>query len=163
MEYNSVYKFVAPKMQLSQEASKKYESAMGALKIVQDKVAKMERAMAAVNAKLQAAMDEKAEVKAKADACETKMGLANRLVGGLASEGVRWKENVLKLQDKGRTLVGDTLLSAAFTSYIGAFSMNFRIDLWKNMWIPDMLERGVPLKEGIHPMDLLADESSMSA
>jgi len=35
-------------------------------------------------------------------------------------------------------MIGNALVSAAFVSYIGPFSYDFRAMLWKNTWIPDM-------------------------
>lgn len=41
---------------------------------------------------------------------------ANRLVGGLASENVRWAEAVAEYMQQGTTLPGDILLVTAFIS-----------------------------------------------
>jgi dynein heavy chain len=56
-------------------------------------------------------------------------------------------------------MIGDALVSAAFVSYIGPFSANFRSYLWKDQWIPDMLERKVPSTIGIDPLGVLANDS----
>ena len=55
--------------------------------------------------------------------------LANRLVGGLASENVRWAEAVQGFKEQEKTLPGDTLLITAFISYVGCFTKRYRLIL----------------------------------
>lgn len=62
--------------------------------------------------------------------------LANRLVGGLASENVRWAESVENFKVQGTTLPGDVLLTTAFVSYVGCFIKKYRVDLMDNQWLP---------------------------
>jgi len=54
------------------------------------------------------------------------LDLANRLVNGLSDENKRWKDNVVTYKNEKMTMIGDALVSAAFVSYIGPFSANFR-------------------------------------
>jgi dynein heavy chain len=42
--------------------------------------------------------------------------LANRLVGGLAAENVRWAESIKNFKTQELTLPGDVLLTTAFVS-----------------------------------------------
>jgi dynein heavy chain len=56
-------------------------------------------------------------------------------------------------------MIGDALVSAAFVSYIGPFSAGFRVSLWKNTWLPDILEKKIPFTEGIDPLMVLANAS----
>jgi hypothetical protein len=49
--------------------------------------------------KLAEAEEKKRQVEARAEALNAKLDLANRLVGGLADENKRWKENVIILTD----------------------------------------------------------------
>ena len=62
--------------------------------------------------------------------------LANRLVGGLASENVRWAESVEAFKESAKTLPGDVLLTTAFVSYVGCFIKRYRVDLMDNQWLP---------------------------
>lgn len=105
---------------------------------------------------------EKQKVENEAAACLARLDLANRLVGGLSSENKRWGEEIDRLKSSETNLVGDTLLSSAFTSYIGAFDGKFRLRLWKDMWLPDMISREIPFTEGIKPLDMLTDEASIA-
>ena len=58
-----------------------------------------------------------------------------RLVGGLASEKVRWAESVQKFKEEEKTLAGDVLLTASYLSYVGCFGRSYRIDLLEQQWL----------------------------
>lgn len=58
-----------------------------------------------------------------------------RLVGGLASEKVRWAESVEKFKQEEMTLAGDVLLTASYLSYVGCFGKSYRVDLLENKWL----------------------------
>ena len=55
--------------------------------------------------------------------------------------------------------MGNVLISSAFVSYIGAFNAVFRNILWKETWLVDIIERGIPVTEGVDPLGELTDES----
>lgn len=42
------------------------------------------------------------------------------------------------------TMIGDAVMSAAFVSYIGPFSADFRQDLWENVWLGDIQAKSIP-------------------
>ena len=104
-------------------------------------------------------LGEKNALVAKAEATQKRANLANRLVNGLSSEGKRWKEDMGKLDEKMRLLVGDVLVSSSFVAYIAPFSRQFRDSLVDEKWKPEMLAGGVPLTAGFDPMNLLTDSS----
>lgn len=56
-------------------------------------------------------------------------------------------------------LVGDSLLSAAFVSYAGPFTIPFRQQLVTESWLPDLNQRGIPLTPGFLPLQLLTSDS----
>ena len=59
-----------------------------------------------------------------------------RLVGGLASEKVRWAESVQEFRKEELTLAGDVLLTSSYLSYVGCFSRSYRLDMLENKWMP---------------------------
>merc|ERR1711871_1202281 len=137
------------------KAEKKLESV---LKVV----AKVEARVAELNKVFLEATMEKQKVEAEAAACVARLDLANRLVGGLSSENKRWGEEIDRLKASERALIGNTLLSSAFTSYIGAFDGPFRLTLWRDMWLPDLVSREIPYTDGIKPLDMLVDEGKIA-
>ncbi|CAM9840577.1 unnamed protein product, partial [Ectocarpus sp. 12 AP-2014] len=79
-----------------------------------------------------------------------------------ASENKRWGEEVERLRTRGVSIVGDVLLAAAFVSYAGAFSKDYRQELWKNRWLPDLTAKMVPLREGLEPLQMLTNDSQVA-
>ena len=125
---------------------------MGKVAVVEDMLQKLEN-------KLKDATEEKARVEAEAAACMDRLGLAERLVGGLSSENERWGNEIEKLKGSSVSLVGDCMLAAGFVSYVGAFDNDNRRALWSGNWLIDLGERKVPMTEGVDPIDVLITES----
>ena len=161
-KYNRIYVKVAPLMLSLEQAQASKAAAEKKLESVLKVVAKVEARVADLNKIFLEATMEKQKVEAEAAACLARLDLANRLVGGLSSENKRWGEEIDRLKDSERSLVGNTLLSSAFTSYIGAFDGAFRLTLWRDMWLPDIASRDIPHTEGIKPLDMLVDEGKIA-
>ena len=51
------------------------------------------------------------------------------------------------------------MLAAGFVSYVGAFDAQNRNALWLEQWYPDLLAKGIPITEGIQPLDLLTSSA----
>jgi dynein heavy chain len=102
---------------------------------------------------------QKAKVEADAAQCQSRLALAERLVNGLSSENTRWGIEVAKLREQTSTLVGDSLLSAAFVSYIGSFGARMRAELWQQLWLPDLNTRDIPVSEGVSPLGVLCNDT----
>ena len=100
--------------------------------------------MAELTASFEKATAEKLKCQQEADNTAKTINLANRLVGGLASENVRWAEAVEKFKEQGTTLPGDVLLTSAFISYVGSFSKSYREDLLSQKWLPFISSLKVP-------------------
>lgn len=47
-------------------------------------------------------------------------------------------------------------------SYIGAFSAKLRLDLWKNTWLPDIIDKKIPITDDITPLKVLTTEAIMA-
>ena len=45
------------------------------------------------------------------------------------------------------------------TTHVGAFGASFRQKLWKDVWLKDLKERGVPFTANVDPLWVLASES----
>ncbi|CEL96675.1 unnamed protein product [Vitrella brassicaformis CCMP3155] len=160
--YNRIYKKVKPLMDSLSEASENKRQAEEALAVVQARVKEVQERVAQLNAKMQEATDEKEKVEAEANACLEMLQLAERLVNGLADENTRWSASVEQLKEANVTLIGDSLLAAAFVSYIGAFSSGFRVDLWQNTWLPDIEQKQIPFTKGVDPLTVLTTDANIA-
>lgn len=70
------------------------------------------------------------------DTCVHMYIFISRLVGGLASEKVRWAESVHTFRQEELTLAGDVLLTSSYLSYVGCFGRSYRLDMLENKWMP---------------------------
>ena len=53
-------------------------------------------------------------------------------------------------------------MSASFVSYIGPFSFAFRQDLWKDIWMNDIVNCKIPYTEGVDPLYVLSTASDQA-
>ncbi|GBF97683.1 flagellar outer dynein arm heavy chain beta [Raphidocelis subcapitata] len=159
-KYFRIYQVVAPKRAALAEANRKLEAANRRLAGIRARVKELQDKVAALEVGLMKATEDKNAAIAQAERTSRKAGLADRLVNGLSGENKRWSETIRTLEGQEGMLVGNALLAAAFVSYAGPFNMAFRQQLVTERWLPDILERGIPISKGIKPLDLLTDDST---
>ena len=87
---------------------------------------KVERALRALERKLEEANGDMDRVKKDADTTEMKLNNAMTLIESLGGEGARWQELKREIDDKERDLLGDCLLACTFTSYLGPIGVSHR-------------------------------------
>lgn len=73
-----------------------------------------------------------------------------------------WAEDLEELKKRRVRLLGDCLICAAFLSYEGAFSWDFRDEMVYEVWQKDVMERGIPLSQPFRIESLLTDEVEIS-
>eukprot|EP01038_Epipyxis_sp_PR26KG_P005405 gene5405-7492_t len=159
IRFNGIYKRVKPLMESLEVATKSKRKAEDDLGVVKEKLAVIEGKLAKLQSEFMAATQEKAKVEQEAADCMNRLGLAERLTNGLASEKDRWSLTVEGLRAREVTIAGDVMLAAAFTSYIGAFGATFRLNLWKDVWLQDLVSRDIPLTPNIDPLWVLTSDS----
>ncbi|KAG7861843.1 hypothetical protein KL939_000864 [Ogataea angusta] len=77
---------------------------------------------------------ESEKIKAEMQDVETKVGRSTLLLESLREEKVRWEASVVTFQGQRECLVGNTLLGAAYMSYLGRYNELERreyLELWK--------------------------------
>lgn len=75
---------------------------------------------------------------------------------------LRWTQDLEELKQRRVRLLGDCLISAAFLSYQGAFSWDFRNEMVYQVWVKDVQERSIPLSQPFKMENLLTDEVEIS-
>eukprot|EP01044_Picomonas_judraskeda_P020468 COSAG03_NODE_4561_length_1509_cov_1.768794_1_plen_144_part_10 len=143
---------VAPKRASLAAANSKLDAANTKLSGIRAMLAELEAKLAKLTEMFETATEEKNQAIAQAAKTQAKADLATRLVNGLSSEGVRWAASIESFGVKQRTLIGDVMLASAFVSYVGAFTAEYRAEFVKDKWLPDMIERQIPMTEGIDPI-----------
>jgi len=148
-DYHKVMLEVKPKRAMAAEAKERLEGANAQLQKVQNRVAQLKAQLEVLMKKYNDAVDAANEIAAKAKKTQDKADLAQRLVGGLADENVRWAATIDDLTEQRRLLVGDVLLASAFVSYIGPFSKAFREKILVDSWTPAVKQLGIPMTPGL--------------
>ena len=158
--FNRIYVKVKPLMDTLAAAQASKASADASMASAKAAVEAVEKRLAVLEERFVGATEEKVKVEAEATACQERLALAERLVNGLSSENARWSSEIEKLKEKATTLVGDCMLASGFVSYVGAFDQETRDHLWKNVWTPDLIVRGVPLTPGVDPVASLSNDGN---
>lgn len=164
VKYYYIYCEVEPKRQKLAEAEAKLATSQASLKKVQDKVKTLQLKLDQLIAEYNAALSDQMDTQGRADRTHLKLRLAGRLVGGLSEEKIRWADSIQALDIRKKTLIGDVLLSSAFLSYVGAFTRTYRENLLNEKWIPDLIQRKIPLTQNIDPLyDVLTNEAHIAS
>nr|KAF6455671.1 dynein axonemal heavy chain 17 [Rousettus aegyptiacus] len=164
VRFYEVYCDVAPKRQALEEANAELAEAQEKLSRIKNKIAELNANLSNLTSAFEKATAEKIKCQQEADATNRVISLANRLVGGLASENVRWAESVENFRSQGVTLCGDVLLISAFVSYVGYFTKKYRNELMDRFWVPyiNKLKVPIPITEGLDPLSLLTDDADVA-
>uniref|UniRef100_A0A8C9NDF6 Dynein axonemal heavy chain 17 n=1 Tax=Serinus canaria TaxID=9135 RepID=A0A8C9NDF6_SERCA len=156
VRFYEVHCTVKPKRQAVADADAELAEAQARLSKIKSKIA-LNQNLATLTAQFEKATAEKIKCQQEADETNKVINLANRLVGGLASENVRWAESVEDLREQEKTLCGDVLLVSAFVSYIGYFTKKYRAELLEKHWVP------IPITLDLDPLSLLTDSADVAA
>ncbi|KAK9886617.1 hypothetical protein WA026_017539 [Henosepilachna vigintioctopunctata] len=164
IKYHEVYIVVEPKRQALDRANKELHEAQMKLDALIKKLDLLEETLAVLRAEFDMAITAKMKCQAEADATFLMIDLANRLVTGLGSEKIRWKELMTDYAAQMVTLPGDVLLISSFISYVGCFSRNYREALMDKYWIPFLsnLTVKIPRSENLELLSLLTDDAMIA-
>ncbi|NXF34813.1 DYH9 protein, partial [Nyctibius bracteatus] len=165
VRFHEVYCDVEPKRQALSKANAELAAAQDKLASIKAKIGRLNGNLGKLTAKFEKATSDKLKCQQEAEATACTIALANRLVGGLASENVRWAEAVMDLKQQQSTLCGDVLLITAFISYLGYFTKKYRQDLLDGIWKPYLhqLKVPIPVTPSLDPLTMLADEADVAA
>ncbi|XP_025202252.1 dynein beta chain, ciliary-like, partial [Melanaphis sacchari] len=165
MKFNNVWQVVEPKRKARDQANEELSAARNKLMELRNMIIELERKQKILTDEFDGAVAEKTNCQNQADETSMRIDLANRLVNGLASENVRWKESVSILQKSLQTLPGDTLMVSAFVSYVGYFTKIYRQELIQNVWLPFFKEvkPEILITENLDPLSLLTDDAQIAA
>lgn len=164
MKFYEVYVVVEPKRRALNQANAELAAARERLNSLKDQLNSLEAKLATLTHEFEEAVAEKVKCQQEADSTSLTIDLANRLVNGLGSENIRWRESVATLKQAGNMLPGDVLLVTAFISYVGCFTRKYRIDLQEKYWLPYLkkLDPQIPLTLDVDPLTLLTDDAQIA-
>ncbi|XP_068610643.1 dynein axonemal heavy chain 9 [Brachionichthys hirsutus] len=164
VKFYQVYCEVEPKRQALKKANAELAAAQEKLAAIKTKIHHLNENLAKLTAKFEKATADKLKCQQEAESTARTISLANRLVGGLASENVRWAEAVENFKRQERTLCGDVLLITAFISYLGYFTKRYRLQLMDNTWRPylSQLQVPIPVTPDLDPLLMLTDDADVA-
>jgi dynein heavy chain len=164
LKFYDVFVVVEPKRKALQKANAELSEARSKLAELNEQLNYLESQLAILRADFEEATAAKMKCQAEADATTQMIDLANRLVNGLASENVRWRELVKLYRQLIITLPGDVLLVTSFISYVGCFTRRYRSEMVDHYWLPALkkLEPKIPMTDGLDPLSLLTDDAKIA-
>uniref|UniRef100_A0A1I8PDY1 Dynein beta chain, ciliary n=1 Tax=Stomoxys calcitrans TaxID=35570 RepID=A0A1I8PDY1_STOCA len=163
-KFYEVYLVVEPKERALIEAEQELTDARDKLTALNDRLNELEEELNVLQMDYDEALAKKQKCQDDADKTAFTIDLARRLIGGLASEKIRWTESVKSLQSSHETLPGDILLIACFISYVGCFTRTYRTELQTKMWQPAFKasEPRIPSSEGSDPFEMICDDAQIA-
>merc|ERR1719399_483786 len=112
--------------QALREATETLEAANTKKAEVDALVAELEAKLAKLMKEFDKAMAEKDAVMKEAEKCQTKLDMAQRLVGALSANGVIWEQTIQNAAGDLVVIPGETLVACSFASYVGVFTREYR-------------------------------------
>jgi dynein heavy chain len=128
---------------------------------VQQLVKDLEEKLGGLIAEFDKAMAEKNAVQEEAERCQTKLEMAQRLVGALGANGVIWESSIDKTAEDLTFIPGDTLVACSFASYVGVYTLEYR-DKAIEVFVDFLLEKEVPLSPQPDPVRVLSNEAEQA-
>uniref|UniRef100_A0A1A8GI94 Dynein, axonemal, heavy chain 10 n=1 Tax=Nothobranchius korthausae TaxID=1143690 RepID=A0A1A8GI94_9TELE len=160
--YCDVAREIKPKRQKVEKLEKEFVKSKKELEDIQKELEKIQTELRDLQTNYKDAITEKRVLQEEARVMERRLVAADKLISGLSSENERWTQDLDELRQRRVLLLGDCLISAAFLSYEGAFSWEFRSEMVYGTWLQDVLERGIPLSPHFKVENLLTDEVEIS-
>ena len=156
---------VEPKRLALAQANSDLAAAQEKLTQIKSKIKELDDNLAELTASFEKATADKLRCQQEAETTQKTISLANRLVGGLASENVRWAETVEEFKIMASKLPGDVLMITAFISYLGYFTKNYRDDLMNNCFIPYLQKQKVkiPVTDDMDILQILIDDADIAS
>ncbi|KAL4617872.1 dynein heavy chain 3, axonemal [Arapaima gigas] len=126
--YERVAKVVAPKKERLKEAEGELELQMQKLSVKRAELKEVEDRLQALNDTFDVMNNKKIDLENNIELCKQKLIRAEKLIGGLGGEKDRWTEAARLLGIRYTNLTGDVLLSSGMVAYLGAFTVDYRVE-----------------------------------
>ncbi|CAF0714705.1 unnamed protein product [Brachionus calyciflorus] len=164
LKYYEVFCDVAPKRMALQKANAELQAAKDKLAAVEKKVSDLQAQLKVLTDEFDAAASAKQKCEQEAQQTAYTINLANRLVGGLSSEKIRWTESVANFRLQEKSLPGNVLLITAFISYVGCFTKQYRVELMEKYWVPylSQVKPAILTTPDLDVLSLLIDDADIA-
>lgn len=155
--YDRVAKEVAPKKEKLNKAEREYANTMRVLNQKKEEVVRIEEKLAQLHGLLEEATQKQQKLQIEVDICIKKLSSAQKLIGGLSGERLRWTAAVERFQSHYRALVGDLLLSSGIIAYLAPLHKQSRHTILKQ-WQKHLQENTIPLSSDFRFASVLSKD-----
>ncbi|XP_050431508.1 dynein axonemal heavy chain 2 [Adelges cooleyi] len=155
-KYAKIYKIVAPKKELADNAMASLKEKQLALYTAEQKLLQLKILLDKLQADYAEKMIEKEELVKKAEELRRNLERAATLIDRLSDERERWTRTVKQLDIDFDYLPGDCLISTAFVSYMGPFVSKYRESLME-LWVTSVREMTIPCDPEYQVIEFLSD------
>ncbi|XP_052595155.1 dynein axonemal heavy chain 11 isoform X2 [Peromyscus californicus insignis] len=163
IKFYEVYCDVEPKRQALAQTNLDLAAATEKLEAIRKKLVDLDQNLSRLTASFEKATAEKVRCQEEVNQTNKTIDLANRLVSELESEKIRWGQSIKSFETQEKTLCGDVLLTAAFVSYIGSFTRQYRQELVDCKWVPFLRQKvSIPITEGLDLIAMLTDDATIA-
>uniref|UniRef100_A0A061RL02 Flagellar inner arm dynein 1 heavy chain beta n=1 Tax=Tetraselmis sp. GSL018 TaxID=582737 RepID=A0A061RL02_9CHLO len=145
--YGYVAKEVAPKRAKLKAAQDTLAKKKAALKTAQDQLDEVLAKVQALRDKYDESTSNKKQLEDELEDLEGKLVRAEKLVTGLSGERERWESSISQFEREISMLPGDVVVAAAFMAYAGPFPSEYREELIRDTWLPQVRELQIPASE----------------
>ncbi|XP_064146127.1 dynein axonemal heavy chain 11 isoform X3 [Loxodonta africana] len=163
IKFYEVYCQVEPKRQTLAQTNLELAAATEKLEAIRKKLVDLDRNLSKLTASFEKAIAKKVRCQEEVNQTNRTIELANRLVKELEAKKIRWGQSIESFQAQEKTLCGDVLLTAAFVSYAGSFTKQYRQELVNSKWIPFLQQKvPIPITEGLDLIAMLTDDATIA-
>nr|XP_039267660.1 dynein heavy chain 10, axonemal-like [Styela clava] len=162
MGYCEVAREIKPKREKVARLERNYHQSKRDLDKINKELTNLNDELEVLRLKYEQAIAEQRQLQEEAEIMERRLIAADKLIGGLGSENIRWTKDLEELKVRRIRLIGDCLVSSAFLSYEGAFSWEFRNNMVYKDWVHDVTKRNIPLSDPFRIEKLLTDDVEIS-
>ena len=156
MKYHELLKIVNPKRARVAEMNEKLSIVRARLDEKRKKLKEVEEMMAELQAQYEEKLENERQLVEKIEDSNRKLTRAGKIIGGLASEKVRWEETVGRLEKEGSYLTGDCLVAAGMIAYSGPFTAKYRAEL-ETEWHQKISALGIKVSDGVSMKRIMED------
>ncbi|EDO42194.1 predicted protein [Nematostella vectensis] len=155
--YADVYKMVAPKQKRCEESQAALAMAKENLRLKQASLNKIQDQLNILQRQYDDSVQQLEELKVKKNLTLARLDRASVLTTALAEEQIRWNTSLEEVAKQCTGLLGDTFVSAAAVTYLGAFTSSYRSHLIMR-WIALCNKESIPVGREFELSDVLSEK-----
>jgi dynein heavy chain len=159
VKYYDVAKNVAPLREKVKQMEKEQAATEKQLAELQELLAKLQKEIDELSANFEKSNGELTSLTTEATRMERQLTAANKLLTGLSSEQIRWSKDIENLNEQETRLAGDCLIASSFLSYAGAFTFDYRSDMFYGTFKEDIVNHKIPVTEAFALQNMLASDA----